>query len=194
MRKALLMVMALLLVANVGAQCTAQQQTTPAELQTPNVTLERVEIAHYWPFLLDMSGQVPGFEGIRHGSPLELAFIFNVENPNDFDVMLDTLRFTVAFEDFELQTVGMYENSWIPPHKTNQVRVNVTFDAVTVLLSLLVTGGFQLEEQGVSGPEKVQGWWDGVQDFAFPIHVVGGTADFESTQGTSLAAFEATFP
>jgi len=193
MRKALLVVMALLLVANVGAQC-AVQQAAPAELQTPNVTLERVEIAHYWPFLLDMKGQVPGFEGIRHGSPLELAFIFNVENPNDFDVMLDTLRFTVAFEDFELQTVGVYEDSWIPPHKINQVRVNVTFDSVTVLLSLLVTGGFKLEEQGVSGPEKVRGWWDGVQDFAFPIQVVGGTADFKSAQGDGLATFEATFP
>jgi hypothetical protein len=194
MRKALLGSMALLLVAILSAQCVVPQQVTPAELQTPNVTLQRVEIAHYWPFLLDMSGQVPGFEGIRHGSALELAFIFNVENPNNFDVMLDALNFTVAFEEFELQTVGVYEDSWIPARKTNQVRVNVTFDSVTVLLSLLVTGGFKLQEQGISGPEKVGGWWEGVQDFAFPIHVAGGTADFKSAQGDSLATFEATFP
>ncbi|MFQ6015895.1 MAG: hypothetical protein ACE5NP_10695 [Anaerolineae bacterium] len=192
MRKVLLLVMALSFLAVLGAQC---QAAAPApKLQAPEVELERVEIAHYWPYLLDPKGQVPGFEGIKHGSPLTLAFILNLKNPNDFKVMLDDLKFTVQFEGYAVQTPMVYEDAYIPAQTTNQLRVEATMDAYIVLINLLVTSGFKLQDEGVSGPEKLKGWWEGIQDFAFPIQVVEGVASFKSDYGDSIVAFEGTFP
>lgn len=172
----------------------ASAEPAPAEFQDPIVTLDRVEVAHYWPYLLDTKGQVPGFEGVKHGAPLDLAYVFNVENPNDYDVMLDTLRFTVTFENTDLMLVTAFDDSWIPAHRTNQVRVHATLDAYTAVLSLLVTGGFALQEKGLSGPEQIQTWWEGVPDFAFPIKASAGTAEFTSEGGDTLVAFEGQHP
>jgi len=175
-----------LLVAT-GCQPMLLTPTPQAELIPPKVELERVEIAHYWPFFLDTEN--------RRGSPLELAFIYRVENPNSVDVMLDSVTFTVAFAPgFEVNTVNTYEDMWIPPFKANELRVNVTLDAFTTLLSLLVTSGHQLEEMGVTAPEQLKTWWEGIQDFAFDIEVRGGKAQFRSSLGDVIVPFEATFP
>ncbi len=182
------------LIGGLLLSACAGQSAQPAEFQDPVVTLNRVEVAHYWPYLLDASGQVPGFEGVRHGAPLDLAFIFDIENPNDYDVMLDTLRFTVTFEETDLMLVNTFEDSWIPGNKSNQLRVHATLDAYTALLSLLVTGGFELEERGTTGPAQIQAWWEGAPDFSYPIRASAGTAEFTSEGGAAIVAFEGSFP
>ncbi len=174
--------------------CTSTVTPAPAEFQDPIVSLDRVEIAHYWPYLLDTQGQVPGFEGVRHGSPLDLAFVFNIENTNDYDVMLDTLRFTVTFEDTDLMLVTAFEDSWIPSHRTDQLRVHAALDSYTALLSLLVTSGFALQEKGISGPDQIKTWWEGVPDFTFPVKATAGTAEFTSEGGDTIVAFEGQYP
>jgi hypothetical protein len=168
--------------------CAGMGEMAAGPVQPPKVELQRVEVAHYWPFFLDTKE--------RRGSPLDLAFVFGVENPNDTTVTLEELRFTIAFEPgFEVNTVSVYENMSIPPRTTNQLRVHAAFDAYTTLLSLVVTGGFRLQQAGVKAPDQLKEWWEKVPDFGFQIAVTNGTAVFRSGGGAeSLAYFQGTFP
>ncbi|NIN69818.1 MAG: hypothetical protein GTO63_35085, partial [Anaerolineae bacterium] len=111
-----------------------------------------------------------------------------------YDVMLDTMRFTVTFEDTDLMLVNAFEDSWVPSKKSNQLRVHATLDAYTALLSLLVTGGFALEEKGISGPEQIRTWWESAPDFSYPIKATAGTAEFTSQGGSAIVAFEGQVP
>lgn len=189
MRRALL-ASGLIAVTGLGALsgCATMPERAGGPVQPPKVELQRVEIAHYWPFYLDTKE--------RRGSPLDLAFVFGVENPNDTVVTLEELRFTVAFEPgFEVNTVSVYEKMSIPPRTTNQLRVHASLDAYVTLLSLLVTGGFRLQQAGVKAPDQLKDWWEKVQDFGFEIAATNGTAIFRSGAGTeSLAYFQGTFP
>lgn len=185
MRKVFLMVVSLL--AGVGLVGLVPQPLPAAGLKVPTVELQRVEVAHYWPFFLDTKE--------KRGSPLDLAFIFAINNPNDFKVMLDDLRFTVEFEPgFEVNTVAVYEKMYIPPKTTNQLRVHVMLDAYTTLLSLLVTGGFRLQEMNVKAPDQIRMWWEKVQDFGYEIKVTNGVASFVTDRGDILTHFEGRFP
>jgi hypothetical protein len=73
------------------------------------------------------------------------------------------------------------------------------FDGRQSLLSLLVTGGFKLKEKGMgvgagAGLKQLGKWWEGIPEFAFPIHVKEGSAVFKADGLTKVATFGATFP
>jgi len=189
MMRRVLLAGALVAVMGLGglSGCATMPETAAGPVQPPKVELQRVEIAHYWTFYLDTKE--------RRGSPLDLAFIFGVENPNDTTVTLEELRFTIAFQPgFEVNTLSVYEKMSIPPRTTNQLRVHASFDPYVTLLSLLVTGGFRLQQAGVKGPDQVKAWWEQVADFGFEIAVTNGVASFSSGGGETLAYFQATFP
>jgi hypothetical protein len=168
---------------------------TQQNFKTPVVTLDTMEVAHafgYWYF----SKKVEPTKGKPDdvGAPLDLAFIFNIENPNGYPVRMDNLKFTVAFEEFDLNTVGSTDIMWIPAGKTNQVRVHAHFDVRQSLLSLLVTGGFKLQEKGINAWDQLEKWWTGIPEYTVPVHVNGGSAVFQADGLTKVATFEATFP
>ncbi|MCA1745600.1 MAG: hypothetical protein LC643_07865, partial [Bacteroidales bacterium] len=123
---------------------------TPSNFKEPVVTLSHAEVANYWGWWYFAKSVEPtAGEAGDYGAPLNLAFIFDVENPNTFPVQLESLMFTVAFEEFDLNTVQSIDTQWIPAGKTNQIRVHAMFDGRQSMLSLLVTGGFQLQEKGM---------------------------------------------
>jgi hypothetical protein len=161
---------------------------TQQNFKTPVVTLDSMEVAHafgYWYY----SKKVEPTKGKPDdvGAPLDLAFIFNIENPNEYPVRMENLKFTVAFEEFDLIM-------WIPAGKTNQVRVHAHFDVRQSLLSLMVTGGFQLKEKGTNAFDQLEKWWTGIPEYTVPVHVKGGSAVFQADGLTKVATFEATFP
>jgi hypothetical protein len=163
--------------------------------KAPMVKLERVEIASYWGFyldgILDKEGKLTAG---RRGAPLILSFIYSIQNPNNTNIMLDNMKFTVAFEGFELNTLTNFDNSYIPGKKTNQLRVNGTFDYNSANLALSVTGGFRLKEMNTTPAEQLKKWWEGISDFNFPIGV-NGTATFIGPDGKNIIVpFEGTFP
>ena len=174
--------------------------TTPggsgASMKAPTVALEGVELAHYWGYWFvaaktePTKGKLPG----NVGAPLDFGFIFNVTNPNPYPVRLEELKFTIAFEEFELNTVNAYETMWIPPNKTNQYRVHAMFDVATSYLSLGVTGGFKLKEKNISPWDQLEKWWAGAPSFSFPINVSNGTATFKAGDKSIIAPFQGTFP
>jgi hypothetical protein len=168
---------------------------TKQDFKAPVVTLDSMEVAHafgYWYF----SNKVEPTKGKPDnvGAPLDLAFIFNIENPNEYPVKMESLKFTVAFEEFDLNTVSSTDTMWIPAGKTNQVRVHAHFDVRQSLLSLLVTGGFKLKEQGTNAWAQLEKWWTEIPQYSVPVHVKGGAAVFKADGLTQVATFEATFP
>ncbi|NLI81978.1 MAG: hypothetical protein GX443_09865 [Deltaproteobacteria bacterium] len=165
-------------------------------IKAPVISLAGVEVAHYWGYWFvdkktePTKGKLPA----NVGAPLDLAFVLNIKNPNPYPVQLEELKFTVAFEDFELNTVNAYETMWIPGDKTNQVRVHAMFDVATSFLSLGATGGFQLQKKQVSAWDQLEKWWTGIQTFSFPVRVTNGTARFTSGVKGVISSFEGVYP
>jgi hypothetical protein len=169
---------------------------TPASITAPTVALENVELAHYWGywFISKKTEPTQGKLTDNVGAPLDLAFIFAITNPNPYPIKIEDLKFTIAFEDFELNTVTAYETMWIPPKQTNQYRVHAMFDVATSYLSLGVTGGFKLKEKNISPWDQLEKWWTGIQTFAFPITVSNGTATFKADDKSVTSSFSAVYP
>src|SRR4030042_4184811 len=166
-----------------------------AAAKAPMVKLDRIEIANYWGYyldgILDKEGKLTAG---RRGAPLVLSFVYSVQNPNNFKIMLDDLKFTVAFEEFELNTLTFFDDNYIPAKTTDYMRFNGTFDYNTANLSLLVTGGFKLQEMNIKSGDLLKKWWEGISDFTFPI-TVNGTATFVGPNGKNIIVpFEGTFP
>jgi len=173
---------------------------TDGNFQDPIVTLNRVEVAHYWGWWY-FSKKIEPTMGTAgdYGAPLDLAFVFDIENPNAYPVRMEELKFTVAFEEFDLNTVSSTETQWIPAGKQNQLRVHAMFDGRQSLLSLLVTGGIKLKEKtGASGAgaalKQLGAWWEAAPEFGFPVHVKEGSAVFKADGLMTVSTFGATFP
>ena len=186
---------AFVLVAFLSGCAGMQAKPTADNFKAPVVTLDSMEVAHafgYWYF----SSKVKPTKGKpgNVGAPLDLAFTFNVENPNAFPVMMEDFKFSVSFEDFELNTVGTNATQWIPAGKTNQVRVHAHFDVRQSLLSLLVTGGFKLKAKGTNAWEALEKWWTGIPNYEVPVTVNGGSAVFKAGDMVKVTTFEASFP
>lgn len=186
----------MLVAAAMLAGCAGMPVTpTQQNFKAPVVTLDSMEVTHafgYWYF----SKKVEPTKGKPDnvGAPLELAFIFNIENPNSYPIKMDDLKFTIAFEEFDLNTVSSTETMWIPAGKTNQLRVPAHFDVRQSLLSLLVTGGFKLKEKGTNVWSQLETWWTGIPQYTVPVHVKGGSAVFKADGLTKVVTFSATFP
>jgi hypothetical protein len=185
-------------VAAFFAGC-AGMETKPSQsnFMAPKVSLDYAEVAHYWGWWYYAKKIEPtvGTAG-DYGAPLDLAFVFNVENPNSYPIKLNDIKFTVAFEEFDLNTVNSTAVQWIPPGKVNQIRVHAMFDGRQSLLSLLVVGGFQLKEKtGSAGAgaalKQLGAWWEAVPEFGFPIYVKEGSAVFKADGMVKVVPFEA---
>ena len=173
----------------LGACATAPKGASGGAVLTPKVELERVEVASYFPY--DPKVRVP----------LILAFIFKLENPNDFKVGLESVKFTVGFEAqgkpgefFNLATPMVYENQFIPAKTANQLRVTTVIDSQVVPGNLAVTSGARLAALGLKAPDLIQYWYEKIGDFPFAIRVSEGSANFTSEKGDTIVAFEGVFP
>jgi hypothetical protein len=189
-----LTILSVFVVAALLAGC-AGMQAKPREknFKTPVVTLDSMEVAHafgYWYFSKRIKPTRGNPDNV--GAPLDLAFTFNIENPNTYAVLMESLRFSVAFEEFELNTVNTEAVQWVPPGMTNQVRVHAHFDVRQSLLSLLVTGGFKLEAKGTNAWEALEKWWTGIPKYQIPVSVTGGAAVFKADGMFKVATFETT--
>jgi hypothetical protein len=109
MRKKSLMLtgLSVLVLGTLLLACATVPTPTEKNFQAPVVTLNSVEVAHYWGWWY-YSKKIEPTKGKAgdYGAPLDLAFVFDIENPNAYPVMMENLKFTVAFEEFDLNTVG----------------------------------------------------------------------------------------
>lgn len=187
-----------LIIAMMTGCCTAPPppvQPTQQNFMAPKITLDHVMVEHYYGYWYYAKSVAPtkGAAG-DYGAPLDLSFIFNIENPNEYAVKMDDFNFTVMFEDFEVNTVGSTETMYIPAGKTNQIRVHAMFDTRQTLLTLLLPGAPQLKALGKTPWDMLEKWWTEAPEFSFPIHVKQGSAVFKADGLVSVGTFEATFP
>jgi hypothetical protein len=162
--------------------------------EPPVITLDRIDVASIQPFYVKprigyKDEKEPGkVETYGYSSTLSLAFVFNVKNPNKEAVMLDELGFTADFEGFDVNTVMVYEDAWIPAGKTNQLRVVVTNEAFPTIVSLTLgaESSQRIQEMKTQPGALVAKWWKEIGDFAFPIGVSNGTAIFKDEKGKEV--------
>jgi hypothetical protein len=187
--------LSVVIIAFLLSGCAGWPPPSESNFKAPTVTLSHVELEHYfgWWFYSAKVEPTKGKAG-NNGAPLDYAFIFEITNPNKYPVKLDGFSFSVALEEFGLNRAIAPETMWIPPGKTNQLRVHAMFDVRPVQMSLLVTGGFKLKEKGISFWDQLEKWWTEAPNFSYPVSVNEGSAVFTADGVTKVVPFEATFP
>jgi hypothetical protein len=153
--------------------------------QPPQVKLERVEVASYFPYAAPPARV-----------PLVLGFVYKVSNPNDVPVALEEMKFTVSFEAkpgeyFALNTPWVYETMHIPGKTSNELRVTTVLDSLVAPGNLAVTSGQRVLALGLKPGDVVKEWWEKIGDFSFGIKVSEGVAIFNGA--SMVVPFEGSF-
>jgi len=193
-----MIVISFAVVAAFLTGCAGTQKASDSNFKTPEVTLSQAEVSSYFGYWFydnkvqptNPANAKPG----NNGAPLIYSFVFDVKNPNDFPVLMDNLKFTVALEGFDLNTVGVQDQIWIPGGKTSQVRVPCVLGMFEAFMSLGVVGGTDLQKMGKKPWEMLEKWWTKAPDFSFPMEMREGAAVFKADGITKVAAFKAKYP
>ncbi len=190
-----LTVISVIMMAALLVGCAAMQKPSESNLKDPVITLSHVEVPYYTGYYY-LSNKVKPTKGKagNYGAPMMMAFVWEINNPNAYPVMLDGFKFSINFDDFEVNTVNASEAMWIPAGKTNGLRVPAIFDTRQTLLTLLLPGAMKLKEKKLSPWAVLEKWWTGAPDFSFPVTATGGAAVFQAGGVTKVVPFEATFP
>ncbi|MFH1350905.1 MAG: hypothetical protein ABII26_08190 [Pseudomonadota bacterium] len=195
-KKLALMTILVFGLAVVLASCAGMAtKPTASNFKDPVIALDSFMVPQYdgfWHF----SGKVEPTKGKAgdHGAPLTMTFLFNIQNPNPYPILLEGFRFTVAFEGFDMVTVNSDDSNWIPAGKTDQLRATTMITTQSGLLSLLVAGGFKLKAAKMDAWGALEKWWTGVPEASMPVTVHEGAAIFVADGVTKVIPFQAKFP
>ncbi len=194
MKKKLAFLTVLMFGLSLGlmACVTTSVKPTTANLKNPVITLESMEVPQYDGYWYYSKGAktVKGDPGDR-GAFLPMSFLFSVQNPNPYPVLLEGIMFTVSFdEDFDVVTINNQDSYWIPAGKTTHVRTTTMITVRSALLSLLVTGGFKLKAKGWTSWDTLERWWKGVPDLTVPVKVKEGAFNFIAGDIERVVVFE----
>jgi hypothetical protein len=175
--------------------CASTSKPSDSNFKTPVVTLDYVDVSHYfgWWYYGPKVKPTKGKAG-HNSAPLDYSFVFNIENPNSFPVQMDDFKFACVLDGYELNSGYSTETMWIPAGKTNQLKVEVMYDFRGAQLSLLIVAGQELKAKGVSFWDVIEKIWTQAPDFSFPVGVAQGSAVFKAGGLTKVAAFEGTYP
>jgi len=153
----------------------------------PKITLERVEIVRLVPF-----------EELPKPSLLNLAYVFNIENPSGYNIKLESFKFGISFEVageyMYLSTATTYDTMYFPPKTVSQYRVVDIIDSRGVQLSLLVPNAPKMQSLKLNAADVIKNWYAKIGDFAFGIKVGEGQATFSTEKGDIIVPFEGKFP
>jgi len=187
MRRVFLVIM--IAVFGVGGVTACKPGLLPTEdFGKPKITLERVEVQSYFPWA-DLPAR----------TPMALGFVFNVQNPSGYNVMLDNIKFSVSFEAapgqyIEINTPVSYDRIYFPANTTSQYRIVSIMDSATINLTLLVAQAPKIQALGLKPADVIKNWYTKIGDFSFGIKVGEGMAVFSSEKGDLFVPFEGNFP
>jgi len=175
--------------------CASTSKPSDSNFKTPVVTLDYVDVAHYfgWWYYGPKVKPTKGKAG-HNSAPLDYSFVFNIENPNSFPVQLDGFKFACLIDGIELNAGYSTETMWIPAGKTNQLKVEVMYDFMGALHSLLIVAGQDLKQKGMGAVDQIEKIWTQAPDFSFPVGVTQGSAVFKAGGLTKVATFEGVYP
>ena len=196
-RLALLITVLLFGLGVVLASCAGVQvKPTETNFKDPVIRLESFMVPQYDGYWYYGAKTKPdhGKAG-NHGAPLPMSFLFNIENPNPYPILLEGYMFTVAFDqEFSLITVNNQDSYWIPAGKTDQVRATTLITTRSALMSLLVTAGFKLKERGWSPWDALEKWWKGMPEATVSVLIDEGAFTFSADGVTKVVAYKALIP
>jgi len=181
----------------VLASCAGMTATpTASNFKAPVITLESFQVPQYdeyWYFAASVK-PTKGKAGDR-GAPLPMSFLFSIQNPNDFPVLLEGITYTVAFDkDFDMLMENNNDSYWLPAGKTDHVRITTMITARQGLLGLLLANAVTLKEKGMSPWDALERWWEGVPDATVPVTVKNASFTFRADGLIKVVPFEATYP
>ena len=189
-KSVVLIFLSVFVLAVLMSGCAGMSKPSESNFKTPVVTLDYVDVAHYfgWWYYSPKVKPTKGKAG-HNSAPLDYAFIFNIKNPNSFPVMLDGFKFACVIDGIQLNAGYSTETMWIPAGKTNQLKVEVMYDFRGAQLSLLVVAGEELAKKGMSFWDQIEKIWMQAPDFSFPVDVTQGSAVFKANGLVKVAAF-----
>lgn len=190
-----LIILGVFVFAVLLSGCAGMQRASESNFKTPVVTLDYIDVAHYfgWWYYSPKVEPTKGKAG-HNSAPLDYAFVFSIENPNSFPVELTDFKFACVLDGYELNSGYSSETMWIPAGKTNQLKVEVMYDFSGALYSLLIVAGQELKEKGIGAVDEIEKIWTQAPDFSFPVGVKQGSAVFKADGLTKVATFEGTSP
>jgi hypothetical protein len=152
------------------------------------ITLDRVEVMSYFPWV-----ELPA------RTPMALGFVWNVNNPSGYNIMLDNIKFTVSFEVapdnyIEIAIPTYYDRIYFPPHTTSQYRMVSVMDSVTMRSTLLVAQAPKIQPLNLKANDVVKNRYSKIGDFGFGIKMSEGMAVFSTDKGDVFVPFERKFP
>ncbi len=182
MNKRLALITVLLFGLGVLLASCASVQVKPTEenFKDPVVRIDYIGLSywegfwHYGKAKVE-KGKAPKFGG---SAPVTLEFVFNIENPNAYPVLLEDSQFFLFFDDYDLRVVNDNNEMWIPAGKTNQKVLHVTLTATTTWVKFLLAGKQLAMDRGDDPWKKVEEWWTKLPDMSFPIDLKEGAFTF----------------
>jgi hypothetical protein len=185
-------------IALVMVSCAGMQTNKPTEanFKAPVIKLESFEVPQYdgWWYYAKAVKPTKGDPDDR-GAPLPLSFLFSIENPNPYPVLLEEIKYTVAFEkEFELITTTETDANWIPAGKTDKVRVTTMITARSALVALMLANAPRMKAKGWVAFDTLERWWKGVPEYTIPVTIKEGAFMFKADGMVKVLPFEATFP
>jgi hypothetical protein len=186
------------LCAWLGLASCAGMQTKPTadNFKSPAVKLLSFEVPQYDGYWYYAKAVKPtkGSEDDR-GAPLPMSFLFSIENPNPYPVMLEGITYTVAFDDeFEVMTTNNNDSYWIPAGKTDQVRLNTLITVRSALVALMLPNAPLMKAKGWEPFATLERWWKDVPNGNTPVSVKNASFTFNAEGITKVVPVEAKFP
>ena len=105
-RKSIVLIfLSVLVLAVLMSGCASMSKPSDSNFKTPVVTMDYVDVAHYfgWWYYSPKVKPTKGKAG-HNSAPLDYGFIFNIENPNSFPVQLDGFKFACGIDGYELNS------------------------------------------------------------------------------------------
>jgi len=168
---------------------------TEANFKAPVISLDTVYVPKYFGYWF-YNAQITPVKGKagNNSSPLTVSLVFNITNPNNYPVKLDSFVFTVAFEGIDVNMINVLETQWIPAGKTNQLSVMSTIDIAELLGSLLVASHEKVKAKNTNAWALIEKWWTEVPNMTVPIGVEKGAATFTADGVQKIIPFSAKYP
>jgi LEA14-like dessication related protein len=198
MNKRLALITVLLFGLGVLLASCASVQVKPTEenFKDPVIRLESFEVPQYDGYAY-YGNKVKPTKGKadNRGTFLTLSFVFNIENPNPYPILLEEIKYSVAFDnDFIMITTADQVENWIPPGTTDQVRVTTLITTRSALLGLLLANAVTLKDKGWDMWDTIEKWWTGVPDQTVPVSVTEGAFAFSANGVYKVIPYMATIP
>lgn len=178
----------------LSACATTAPTPTASNFQAPMIKLAQFEVPQYdeyWYY----DGKVEPTKGKKgdHGAPLPMSFLFDIQNPNAFPILLNSLTYTVVLDnDFEVITSNVNDSMWIPAGKTDQVRVTTLITVRSALTGLLLANAPALKAKGWNAWDTLEKWWTKVPELGVPVGVKNCSFTFTADGVMKVVPFQAT--